>query len=65
MCNAGSVTAKDQEDRSVVSKNKEYQSVVAKSQSTGKYQKLEGLLRRIERSKRCCKKDQVIMSCKR
>ena len=50
------VAAKDQEDRSAAAKDQEDQSAAAKDQSTAKDPKIEVLLRRIERSKRCCKR---------
>ena len=50
-----SVAAKDQEDRSVAAKDQEARSAIARDQSNTKDPKIEVLLRRIERSKRCCK----------
>ena len=51
-----SVAAKDQEDRSAIAKDQEDLSVITKDQSTTKDPKIEVLLRRIERLKRCCKR---------
>ena len=43
------------EDRSVAAKDQEARSAIARDQSTTKDPKIEVLLRRIERSKCCCK----------
>ena len=51
-----STATKGQEDRSAIGKDQEDRSATAKDQSTTKDPKIEVLLRRIERSKRCYKR---------
>ena len=51
-----SAAVNDQEDWSATAKDQEDRSATSKDQSTAKDPKIEVLLRRIERSKRCCKR---------